>query len=108
MSWLVLQAFLGVLMLAAASYGCGAWVAHILPVSFPRTERIGISLLAGLGLFSLSLFLIGQIAFTRSTMVTALVVSVLLGIRPIWLGWTTLSPLAGPIRKQFCFLLRLC
>ena len=66
MLWLVLRALFGVVTLALAGFGCGAWIANYLPATCNRIERLGISLLAGLGIFSLALFLIGQIFFSRT------------------------------------------
>jgi hypothetical protein len=69
MLWLALRALFGVVMLALAGFGCGAWIANFLPATCNRIERVGISLLGGLGIFSLALFLIGQIPFSRTPMI---------------------------------------
>ncbi|MFZ3214980.1 MAG: hypothetical protein WA192_02870 [Candidatus Acidiferrales bacterium] len=84
MWWLALKALLALCALGAAGAGCGAWIAGALPRSTNRAERAGISLLGGLGLFSLALFLIGQVSFTRTIIVAALSVAILLAIRPLW------------------------
>jgi hypothetical protein len=91
MLWLVLRALFGVVTLALAGFGCGAWIANFLPASCNRTERLGISLLGGLGIFSLALFLIGQISFSKTIIVAAGSVAVLLSVRPLWRAWRNLS-----------------
>jgi len=91
MLWLALRALFGVVMLALAGFGCGAWIANVLPATCNRIERLGISLLGGLGIFSLALFLIGQISFSRTIVVTALSAAVLLSVRPLWRARKNLS-----------------
>jgi hypothetical protein len=83
MLWLALRALFGVVMLVLAGLGCGAWIANVLPATCNRIERLGISLLGGLGIFSLALFLIGQITFSTTTIVGALGAAVLLSVRPL-------------------------
>jgi hypothetical protein len=78
-------------MLALAAFGCGARIANVLPATCNRIERLGISLLGGLGIFSLALFLIGQISFNRTTIVAALAAAVLLSVRPLWRAWRNLN-----------------
>lgn len=87
MAWLALHALFGLCALAVAGFGCGSWIANALPASFHRAERRGLALLGGLGIFSLALFVIGQVSFTRWTITSALIVAVLLAVRPLWLGW---------------------
>lgn len=87
MAWLALHALFGLCALAVAGVGCGSWIANALPASFRPAERRGLSVLGGLGIFSLALFLIGQVSFTHWTIAVALIVAVLLAIRPLWLGW---------------------
>ena len=84
MLWLVIRASFGVVMLAIAGFGCGAWIANVLPTTCNRIERVGISLLGGLGIFSLTLFLIGQISFSQPIIVTTVGAAVLLSARPVW------------------------
>jgi len=84
MLWLALRALFGVVMLALAGFGCGAWIADFLPATCNRIERVGISLLGGLGIFSLALFLIGQISFNRNVIWAVLGAAVLLSVRPLW------------------------
>jgi len=90
MLWLALKALFGVLMLALAGFSCGAWIANVLPASCNRVERSGISLLGGLGIFSLALFVIGQISFSRTIIEAALGAAVLLSVQPVWRAWRNL------------------
>jgi hypothetical protein len=83
MLWLALRALFGVVMLVLAGFGCGAWIANVLPASCNRIERLGISLLGGLGIFSLVLFLMGQISFSGTIIAAALGAAVLLSVRPL-------------------------
>src|ERR1700686_1787896 len=83
MLWLALRALFGVVMLVLAGFGSGAWIANVLPASCNRIERLGISLLGGLGIFSLALFLIGQISFSGTIIAAALGAAVLLSVRPL-------------------------
>jgi hypothetical protein len=78
-------------ILPLAGFGCGAWIANYLPASCNRIERLGISLLGGLGIFSLTLFLIGQISFSKTIIVVAISATVLLSVRPLWRAWRNQS-----------------
>jgi hypothetical protein len=91
MLWLALRALFGVVMLALAGFGCGAWIANVLPATCNRVERLGISLLGGLGIFSLALFLIGQITFSTTTIMAAVGAAVLLSVRSLRRAWRNLS-----------------
>jgi len=84
MWWPAIKAVFGLFALSVAAAGCGAWIKSALPRSSKGVERAGIALLGGLGLFSLGLFLIGQISFTRTTIVVSVVAAVLLALRPLW------------------------
>jgi len=100
MLWLVLRALFGVVTLALAGFGCGAWIANYLPVTCNRIERLGISLLGGLGIFSLALFLIGQISFSRTIIVAAVSAAVLLSVRPLRRAWRNLSLIPQSISRE--------
>jgi hypothetical protein len=79
-------AIFGVSLLTVAAFGAGFWVEKRLPASFSALERVVFQCLAGLGTLSLALFLIGQIAYTRSLIVAAVTLSLLLAIQPLrWL-----------------------
>jgi hypothetical protein len=82
MPLLALHAIFGVVLLCIAGFGCGFWIAPLLPASFVRAERTIYRLLGGLSLLSLVLFLIGQIWFTRPIIFSGVVAAALLGIRP--------------------------
>jgi hypothetical protein len=84
MWWPAIKAVFGLFALSVAAAGCGGWITSALPRSSKGVERAGIALLGGMGLFSLGLFLIGQISFTRTTIVVSLVAAVLLALRPLW------------------------
>jgi hypothetical protein len=84
MLWLALHAIFGTLLMSAAGFGCGAWIPSRLPQNFTRAERFGLSLLAGLGIFSMTLFVIGQFLFTRPIIFSAAILAALLAIRPVW------------------------
>jgi Dolichyl-phosphate-mannose-protein mannosyltransferase len=100
MLWISLRAFVGVVALALAGFGCGAWIANHLPATCNRVERLGISLLGGLGIFSLALFLIGQISFSKTIIVAAVCAAVLLSLPWIWRVGRNLSPIPQLIPRE--------
>ena len=65
MLWLALKSVFGLGVLSIASFGFGAWIAILLPSTFTRFERVTLAFLGGLGLLSSTLFLVGQVRFTR-------------------------------------------
>ncbi len=77
------SAVFGVAVLAAAALGAGFWMEGRLPPSFGPLERLAFSWIGGLGTLSLFLFVIGQVVFTRTSILGTVVVSLLLAIRPI-------------------------
>ena len=83
MLFFALHATFGVLLLCAAGLGCGAWIGSCLPSTFTNLQRLAFSLLGGLGLLSLLLFLVGQLAFTRPIIFSITLVALLLAIRPL-------------------------
>ncbi|MDP9339201.1 MAG: hypothetical protein M3P45_10065 [Acidobacteriota bacterium] len=97
MAWLALHAVFGLCAVTVAGFGCGSWIADALPDSFHRAERCGLSLLGGLGLFSLALFLIGQVSFTRGTIAAALTVAALLAVRPLHFAWRKIERISRTI-----------
>jgi hypothetical protein len=100
MALLALQALLGLLALLAAGFGCGAWIAKALPDRTSGVERFAFRMLGGLGLFSLALFLVGQVSFTQTTIVSALIAGCLLAIRPLWLARQNRDSFHLGIRKE--------
>ena len=87
MVWIALHSVFGLSALAVAGLGCGSLIANHLPATFHTVERWGLSLLGGLGVFSLALFLIGQATFTRRAIAIALLIAALLAIRPLRAAW---------------------
>src|SRR3984893_5902972 len=100
MLWLVLRALFGVVTLALAGFGCGAWIANYLPATCNRKERLGISLLGGLAIFSLAFFLIGQLSFCPTIIVAAVSVSVFALVRRIRRTWRKLSLIPQIISRE--------
>src|SRR5258706_9729964 len=80
---LILGAIFAVTILVVAAFGAGFWIPDLLPPSFSAIERLAFTLLGGLGILSLVLFLIGQLAFTRATILGTVAVFVFFSIRPI-------------------------
>ncbi len=78
---LIVGALFAVTILAVAAFGAGLWIADLLPPSFSAIERLAFTLLGGLGILSLVLFLIGQLVFTRVTILGTVAVFVFLSIR---------------------------
>jgi hypothetical protein len=62
-----LGAIFSTMVLAAAAWGMGGWIWPRLSSGFSRFDRFSCAWLGGLGLLGTLLFLIGQFAFTRST-----------------------------------------
>src|SRR5260221_196356 len=79
---LIVGAIFAVTILAVAAFGAGFWIVDLLPPSFSAIERLAFTLLGGLGILSLVLFLIGQLAFTRATILGTVAVFVFFSNRP--------------------------
>jgi hypothetical protein len=62
-----LGAIFSTIVLAVAAMGMGGWMWRRLPSAFSRFDRFSCAWLGGLGLLGTLLFLIGQFAFTRTT-----------------------------------------
>lgn len=80
---LTLEALFGVIFLAIAAFGAGAWLNTHLPSGFSAFDAFTCSLLIGWGLLSLGFFLIGQLAFQISTILTLLCIGVAAAARPM-------------------------
>ncbi|MFI5058059.1 MAG: ArnT family glycosyltransferase [Candidatus Acidiferrales bacterium] len=65
----------------AAALGFGSLLRRLFPENFSKIDRLAMSLLGGLGLLGTILFCVGQIRFSRSTIVAILLFGVLLGVR---------------------------
>jgi hypothetical protein len=74
-------AVFGVIVVTLAAFGAGFWIEKRVGPSFSPVESVAFQFLAGLGILSLTLFLSGQIAYTRVTIAGTIVVSAVLGIR---------------------------
>jgi hypothetical protein len=83
MIFLYARAIFGVFILTVAAFGAGFWIEKRLPESFTALERVAFQCLAGLGTFSIALFLIGQIAFTGEMIGMGAAAAVVLGIAPL-------------------------
>src|SRR6267378_2798399 len=81
---LALKASFGVVFLSLAAFGAGTSIAKLMPVSFCRLDCAVYQLLGGFGILSLVLFLVGQIAFTRTLIATLLTIALLAGVKPLW------------------------
>jgi len=71
-----LGAIFSTLVVAAAALGMGSWIWRRLPSAFSRFDRFSCAWLGGLGMLAALLFLIGQFAFTRTTLFLTLAVGV--------------------------------
>ena len=79
----VLGAIFSTLVVATAAMGIGAWLWRGLPATFSKFDRLACSWLGGLGLLGLSLFLVGQFAFTRTTIFLTLGAAAAAAISPL-------------------------
>jgi hypothetical protein len=80
---LSLKALFGLLVLTIASLGAGSWISNLLPSAFNRLDRIAVGFLAGFGLLSLVLFIVGQFSFTRKTIVIVMGVVIVASVRSL-------------------------
>jgi hypothetical protein len=80
MWWLALKAIFGLSIVAIAAFGAGAWIALLLPSRYRLFERIVFVLLGGFGVLSSTLFVIGQLSFTRLSITLTLAVASTIGI----------------------------
>jgi len=92
---LALQAALGLLLVALAAAGAGFPLFNRLGIAFHPWERVAFSLLGGWGLFSLALYLIGQIVFMRWIIFVVTFGFAALGLRFLWVVWRQ-REVAGP------------
>jgi len=81
---LACQALLALVLVTAVSLAAGAWLFEAFPLTLRRVERVGFCLLCGLGILSLSLFLVGQLIFTQASIIAIFVCWFLLGLKPIF------------------------
>src|ERR1700756_412004 len=92
---LALQAALGMLLLALAAAGAGLLLFRRLGSAFHPWERLTFSFLGGWGVFSLALYLIGQLVFSRRMIFVATFGFAVLGSRFLWGIWRR-GEMSGP------------
>jgi hypothetical protein len=80
MGWLALKAILGLSIGTVAAFGAGAPIGILLPRGFRRFERIAFVILGGFGILSTALFLVGQLFFTKRSVLFLLAVAIGLAI----------------------------
>ncbi len=84
-----LGAMFATLVVAVAAWGLGGWMWRGLPLTFSRLDRLACTWLGGLGLLGTLLFLIGQVAYTRTTIFLTLGAAVLAAIGLFARMWKT-------------------
>lgn len=89
-----LGAIFAVLFFAAASHGAGVWLTRICPTSFSSLDRLALSFVGGFGILGAVLFIVGQVAYTRSAITTILVLAILAGALAISIRKPDHSPTA--------------
>jgi hypothetical protein len=74
------RAVASTLLLVLAGLGAGRWIHRLLPAGLSILDSLACECLGGLGLLSTTLFLIGQVAFTRAVIFSLVFASALLGL----------------------------
>src|ERR1700675_3478053 len=87
MPLIALQAALGLLLTALAAAGAGFPLFKRLGTAFHPWERAAFSPLGGWGVLSLTLYLIGQVIFSRWTIFVGTFGFAPLVLRFLWGGW---------------------
>jgi len=90
----VLRVILTIAVLAVTAFGAGSWISPRLSPTFTKLDRLALSWLGGIGLLSLSLFIVGQWRFSRTTVGAVCLVALLFAVRP-------LVQLTGEIRNGY-------
>ena len=78
-----LHAVFGVLVLTGASLGLGMWLCRNLPSTFSRLDRVALGFFGGFGVISCTLFLVGQISFTRRIVLVVLWAAIIANIKEL-------------------------
>jgi hypothetical protein len=86
MLWDLARLIFATSVIAFAAFGAGHWIEKLLPDNFCGLDRLACRWVGGFGLLGASLFLIGQIAFTPSTIAVILVLGVLAAAGPLLRG----------------------
>src|SRR5262245_39996629 len=81
---LVLMATLTIAVLAVAAFGAGSWISPRLSPAFTKLDRLALSWLGGIGLLSLSLFIVGQWRFSRDAVGAVCLIALLFAVRPLF------------------------
>jgi hypothetical protein len=81
---LFLKATLAIAVLAVAAFGAGSWISPRLSPAFTKLDRFALSWLGGIGLLSLSLFIVGQWRFSRGAVGAVCLIALLLAVRPLF------------------------
>jgi len=81
---ITLRTMLALLWLAATSLSAGSFLGRLLPDSLSARERAGFCALGGLGFFSLTLFLAGQLHFGLFTVLAISAIWLLVQGAPAW------------------------
>src|SRR5262244_2430088 len=81
---LVLKAALAVAVLTVAAFGAGSWISPRLSPVFSEFDRLALSWLGGIGLLSLSLFIVGQWRFSRNAAGAVCLIALLIAIPPLF------------------------
>ena len=84
-------AIIGLALVALAALGVGAWISGILPKGLRRFDRAAFSLLGGLGVLSTLLFLVGQVSFTRTSILLLVMPACVAGIFVVFRALPQLS-----------------
>ncbi|HEY6465241.1 MAG TPA: hypothetical protein VIY69_04570, partial [Candidatus Acidoferrales bacterium] len=82
-----LRAISSNLLVLVSALGFGSTLLPLAPNLFSRIDRIAVALLGGLGLLGTILFLLGQLRFSKSVIITVVLIGLAVG--------------AAAIRKQF-------
>ena len=81
---LVLKAALTVAVLTVAAFGAGSWISPRLSPAFSKLDRLALSWLGGIGLLSLSLFIVGQWRFSWNAAGAVCLIALLFALRPLF------------------------
>ena len=74
------KAVAGTLLLAVAGLGGGHWMRKLLPKGISMLDSFALESLGGIGLLSMALFLVGQVAFHRALIFAIVLLCSLLGL----------------------------
>jgi len=77
----LVPAIIANLALLTSALGFGSLLRGPMPATFSRIDRLSLTLLGGLGIIGALLFLVGQIWFTRTSILLILLPGIVLGLR---------------------------